>query len=115
MNEEQAEPGSPDQSGGDASLAEVSEQAPGSTDEPVESGQNLEASIISSGDESNSGVETRPRQARQKLTPKKRIRAKNLRHPRSSEHLADVRCDGVPGNGCDCGFWSERCETGTVR
>jgi len=50
--ENQTEPVSPDQSGDDASFSDVSEQAPGSTDEPVESGQNLEASIISGGVES---------------------------------------------------------------
>jgi len=49
--ENQTEPAPADQSGEGASFSDISEQAPG-TDEPVESGQNLEASIISGGVES---------------------------------------------------------------
>ena len=54
VSEDQTELASPDQS--DPSSSDVpeavSEQAPESSDEPVESGQNLEASIISGGVES---------------------------------------------------------------
>ena len=54
VSEDQTELASPDQSdpsSSDVSVA-VPEQAPESSDEPVESGQNPEASIISDGVES---------------------------------------------------------------
>jgi preprotein translocase subunit SecD len=72
VSEEQTEPVTADQSGGDASLAEVPEPAPGSTDEPVASEQNLEASIISSGDENNSGVDNAPAAGEEKVNPEEK-------------------------------------------
>jgi N utilization substance protein A len=71
VSEDQTEPVAPDQGGDQAGAAEAPEQAPGSADEPVESGQNPEASIISSssGTENSTGVENAPLAGEAKLNP----------------------------------------------
>ena len=71
VSEDQTEPVAPDQGGDQAGVSEAPEQAPGSTDETVESGQNPEASIISSssGTENSTGVENAPLAGEAKLNP----------------------------------------------
>jgi N utilization substance protein A len=74
VSEDQTEPVAPDQGGDQAGVSEAPEQAPGSTDETVESGQNPEASIIgsissSSGTENSTGVENAPPAGEAKVNP----------------------------------------------